>query len=151
MTFWNEQLVREGSSLDTLTPKERSTRMGLVRGKNTKPELFIRRLVHSLGYRYRLHRRDLPGSPDLVFSSRKKVIFVHGCFWHRHPDPNCKLTRTPKSKIEFWVKKFEANQRRDAKNYKQLLAMGWSVLIVWECQTTNPTLEERIRQFLEEE
>jgi DNA mismatch endonuclease, patch repair protein len=87
---------------DTLTLRERSERMALVRGKNTGPEMAVRKLVHRLGYRYRLHIRTLPGKPDLVFAGRRKVIFVHGCFWHRHPDKTCKLARMPKSRLEFW-------------------------------------------------
>ena len=87
---------------DTLSPKERSERMSRIRGKDTKPELTVRRLVHGMGFRYRLHGKRLPGKPDMVFSARRKVIFVHGCFWHRHPDPGCPLARLPKSKLDFW-------------------------------------------------
>ena len=97
--------------MDTLTSAERSERMGRVRSKDTKPEMLVRSLVHKMGYRYRLHARDLPGKPDMVFSRRGKIIFVHGCFWHRHG--TCKNTRWPKSKLEFWKPKLEANSRRD--------------------------------------
>jgi len=100
--------------MDTLTPAERSTRMALVRAKDTKPELLVRRLVHGMGYRYRLHRRDLPGKPDLVFPSRGKVIFVHGCFWHRHA--RCALARLPKSRGDFWLPKLTANAQCDSRN-----------------------------------
>lgn len=135
--------------MDTLTPKERSKRMSLVRGRDTKPEMRVRRLVHSLGYRYRLHRRDLPGSPDLVFGPRRKVIFVHGCFWHRHPAPSCKLARLPKSRQEFWLPKLEGNRARDERINAALTAMGWTVLEIWECETADTeSLAERIRGFL---
>ena len=99
--------------MDTLSPGDRSARMGLIKGKNTGPELIVRRLVHGMGYRYRLHRRDLPGCPDLCFGPAKKVIFVHGCFWHRHNEKSCNLTRLPKSRVDFWLQKLEANRTRD--------------------------------------
>jgi DNA mismatch endonuclease (patch repair protein) len=134
--------------MDTLTPQQRSERMSRVRGRDTKPELVVRRLVHSMGYRYRLHRRDLPGRPDLVFPSRLKVIFVHGCFWHRHP--GCRLARLPKSRTDFWVAKLEGNRQRDIANQERLKADGWGVLVVWECTVCKPLdLREQIRNFLE--
>jgi DNA mismatch endonuclease (patch repair protein) len=133
--------------MDTLTPEERSERMGRVRGKDTKPEMAVRRLVHGMGYRYRLHRRDLPGSPDLVFISRRRVIFVHGCFWHRHPA--CRLARIPKTRQEFWVPKLEGNRRRDLQNQGILETLGWNYLVVWECQLRDTAqLQETIRGFL---
>lgn len=135
--------------MDTLTQTERSKRMSLVRGRDTKPEMRVRCLVHSLGYRYRLHRRDLPGSPDLVFGPRRKVIFVHGCFWHRHPDPSCKLARLPKSRQEFWLPKLEGNRARDERINAALTAMGWTVLEIWECETADTeSLAEKIKGFL---
>jgi len=135
--------------MDTLTPAQRSERMSRVRSKDTKPELTVRRLVHSLGYRYRLHGRKLPGNPDLVFASRRKVIFVHGCFWHRHP--RCRNTRLPKSRLDFWRPKLESNRKRDLKNQRKLRRLGWRYLVVWECQTKNmERLSERIIDFLEE-
>jgi len=136
--------------IDTLTSTERSKRMGLVRSKDTKPELMVRRLTHRLGYRYRLHEKKLPGCPDLVFKGRKKVIFVHGCFWHRHK--SCKLARWPKTRLEFWVPKLENNKKRDAKNQKLLQKMGWSMLIVWECEINQcqDILERKILNFLGE-
>lgn len=135
--------------MDTLTPEQRSKRMSRVRGRDTKPELLVRRLVHGMGYRYRLHRRDLPGSPDLVFPSRTKVIFVHGCFWHRHLDPNCKLVRLPKSKLDFWGPKLETNREQDERNIVLLAELDWDVLMIWECQTKNrEELQARIREFL---
>ena len=133
--------------MDTLTPKERSARMSRIRARDTKPELLVRGLTHRMGYRYRLHRRDLPGSPDLVFSALRKVIFVHGCFWHRHP--NCKLARLPKSRQSFWVPKLTANRARDLVNQARLSDSGWDSLVVWECETRDQeTLADRIRTFL---
>lgn len=134
--------------MDTLTPAERSARMALVRAKDTKPELLVRRLVHGMGYRYRLHRRDLPGTPDLVFPGRSKVIFVHGCFWHRHA--GCALARLPKSRGDFWLPKLTANAERDARNMRALRQLGWSVLTIWECQLGDTAkLVSRIRRFLD--
>lgn len=138
-----------GRNVDTLTPAERSERMGRVRAKDTKPEMRVRRLVHGMGYRYRLHLRGLPGSPDLVFSRRRKAIFVHGCFWHRHPDPDCKLARMPKSKQDYWVPKLEGNRRRDLDNVETLRRDGWQVMIIWECELKDlKALESRLRDFL---
>lgn len=135
---------------DTLTPQERSERMGRVRNKDTKPELVVRRLIHSMGFRYRLHSRTLPGNPDIVFRSKSKAIFVHGCFWHRHDDSRCSLARWPKSKLDFWVPKLEGNAARDIANQQKLHSLGWKVLVIWECQLRNrETLALRIRQFME--
>jgi len=135
---------------DTLTPQQRSERMSRVRSKDTKPEWRIRSLLHRAGYRYRLHAKGLPGKPDLVFASRKKVVFVHGCFWHRH---HCKLgNRMPKSRIEFWRLKLDANKKRDSRNRKQLEREGWSIMVVWECQLQKLSDEEllsRLRAFLD--
>ena len=136
--------------MDTLTPKERSERMRRVRGKNTAPEMIVRRLVHGLGYRFRLHDRRLPGRPDLVFAGRRKVIFVHGCFWHRHR--RCRLATTPKTNVEFWTTKFQENVSRDSTIRRQLRAAGWNSLVIWQCELHNPeVLVERIRTFLEDE
>lgn len=136
--------------MDTLTPEQRSERMGRVRNKDTSPEWKVRRLLHRMGYRYRLHARDLPGRPDLVFRKRRKVIFVHGCFWHQHPDPACSLARQPKSRQEFWSAKFEANVARDARATRALTEDGWQVFVVWECQLRGLAgLESRLRGFLE--
>lgn len=133
--------------VDTLSLQERSKRMSLVKSKDTKPEIKVRRLVHSLGYRYRLHKAGIPGKPDLVFSSRKKVIFVHGCFWHRHG--NCKLARMPKSRLDFWQPKLEANLARDLENQKKLSNLGWRFMIVWECELGDEmTLRKKITSFL---
>lgn len=134
---------------DTLTPKQRSDRMSLVRGKNTKPEMRVRRLVHAMGFRYRLHRRDLPGTPDLVFVGRRKLLYVHGCYWHRHTDPACKLARLPKSRLEFWLPKLDSNAARDRQNQKRVREMGWGYLIIWECQLGNEAfLRCQIEEFL---
>ncbi len=133
------------------TDPARSAQMALVKGKNTRPELRVRRLAHALGYRFRLHRRDLPGTPDLVFPGRRAVIFVHGCFWHRHPAPGCWRARLPKSRPEFWVPKLEANVARDAEQIAALEALGWRVLVIWECETTPSRLTElgaRLAGFL---
>jgi DNA mismatch endonuclease (patch repair protein) len=135
--------------VDTLTRKERSEQMSLVRAKDTKLELQVRRLIYSLGYRYRLHVKDLPGKPDIVLRSRRKVIFIHGCFWHRHK--NCTLARMPKSRLFFWKPKLEGNKARDKKNQKKLNAMGWSYLVIWECQLSKlTTLRTKIIKFLDE-
>jgi len=125
---------------DTLTPPQRSERMSRIRGKDTRPEMVVRRLVHAMGYRYRLHRRDLPGTPDIVFGPLRKVVFVHGCFWHRHTDSACRLARLPKSRLEFWQGKLEENRRRDEANEAKLRAMGWDVLVIWECCIREKTL-----------
>lgn len=133
--------------MDTLTTQERSERMARVRGKDTRPELIVRKLIHGMGYRYRLYGQDLPGKPDLVFPSRRKVVFVHGCFWHRHS--NCALARMPKSRQEFWFPKLEANRKRDARVQAALRKAGWGLLIVWECQLRDtPRLRHRIERFL---
>jgi DNA mismatch endonuclease, patch repair protein len=121
--------------------------MSRVSGKNTKPEMTVRRLVYSMGYRYRLHFPGLPGKPDLAFIGRHKVIFVHGCFWHRHE--GCRLARLPKSRLEFWIPKLDSNRRRDERNYSELLKTGWDVLTIWECETNNvTTLRDKIIDFL---
>jgi DNA mismatch endonuclease, patch repair protein len=133
---------------DPLSPEERSQRMSLVRMKDTKPELAVRHMVSSLGYRYRLHSRILPGTPDLVFPGRRKVIFVHGCFWHRHT--GCVLARLPKSRPEFWVPKLEGNKQRDQRNKRALAKEGWKVLTIWECQVKDTArLQSTIRRFLD--
>jgi len=122
--------------------------MARVRGKNTRPELIVRKLVFAAGYRYRLHVRNLPGSPDLVFPARKKVIFVHGCFWHRHD--NCKLARLPKSRIEFWTEKLNGNKVRDYRTFEALAQAGWKIHVVWECELADrQMLEEKLRTFLD--
>jgi len=125
-----------------------SRRMSRVTKKNTKPELVVRRLAHRLGYRFRLHRRDLPGTPDLVFPSRRKVIFVHGCFWHRH---GCRLSgRVPQIRVDYWRPKLDRNVQRDHEAQAALADQGWHVLTVWECEVRdNVALAHRLRAFLD--
>ena len=127
--------------MDTLSVTERSERMALIRSRDTKPEMIVRKAAWRLGYRYRLHVKQLPGCPDLVFRSAKAVIFVHGCFWHRHR--RCPLARLPKSKLEFWVPKLELNCIRDRKNIRSVRRAGWRVCVIWECETKLPSLIER--------
>ncbi|WP_284506433.1 DNA mismatch endonuclease Vsr [Caballeronia sp. GAWG1-5s-s] len=135
--------------MDSLSPTERSERMGRIRATDSKPELIVRKLVFSMDFRYRLHGRKLPGRPDLVFPGRKKVIFVHGCFWHRHTE--CALARLPKSRLDFWGPKLEGNRLRDQRVLHELDAMGWRSLVVWECELKDKgALSTRIREFLEE-
>lgn len=124
--------------------------MSRVRGKNTKPEMVVRRLLHRMGYRYRLHGRDLPGNPDIVFRSRKKVIFVHGCYWHRHS--GCKLARLPKSRLDFWLPKLEGNRQRDLHNQEVLKRIGWQYMVAWECELRNcDELIKRMEKFLSDD
>lgn len=138
--------------MDNLSPAERSAHMARVRAKGSRPEMAVRRLVHALGYRFRLHRRDLPGTPDLVLARHRKVIFVHGCFWHRHSDPECKLARLPKSNVEFWTDKLERNRMRDLKQQERLAALGWQNLVVWECELRQTEqVVNKVRAFLEGE
>ena len=121
--------------------------MALVRSKGMKPEMKVRRLLHGLGYRYRLHRADLPGRPDLVFPSRRKVVFVNGCFWHRHDD--CARVRIPATNRDYWLAKLERNHARDAKNTALLAEQGWEALTVWECQLHDvECLTDRLVTFL---
>lgn len=132
---------------DTMSGVERSRRMSLIRSKNTKPEMVVRRAAHAMGYRYRLHDRRIPGAPDLVFSGRRKVIFVHGCFWHGHA---CKLGRMPKSRVEFWSNKITANRERDARTLDRVVAAGWQSLVIWECQLADKDwLETALEGFLD--
>ncbi|QSR17426.1 very short patch repair endonuclease [Novosphingobium sp. KA1] len=134
---------------DIVDAETRSRMMSGIRGKNTKPEMTVRRALHAMGYRYRLHARELPGKPDIVFRRRRLAIFVHGCFWHRHTDPSCNLARMPKSRIEFWEPKLEGNRARDEANVAALKAMGWKVLIVWECQIKNlEPLKNLLQHFI---
>jgi len=134
---------------DKLSPERRSQNMAAIRSGGMKPEMIVRRLAHGMGYRYRLHRKDLPGKPDLVFGPRRKVIFVHGCFWHQHADPDCKIARRPKSNAAYWELKLQRNVQRDADNLAALQALGWGVLTIWECETKDTdALATRIRAFL---
>lgn len=135
---------------DVFTAQKRTTIMRAIRGTDTKPECLVRRLVHGLGYRFRLHVRQLPGNPDLVFPARRKIVFVHGCFWHRH---QCRRGQsTPKTRTVFWQEKLESNKRRDDKNRRKLYRLGWSAIAVWECQTApkkREALMTRLVRFLE--
>lgn len=134
--------------MDTLSPAQRSERMSLVKSRDTKPELRVRRIAHRLGYRFRLHRADLPGRPDLAFPGRRKVVFVHGCFWHRHDCPAGR--RLPKSRLEFWRSKLEANVVRDEMVGARLAADGWRRLVIWECETrAAAVVEARLQEFLD--
>jgi DNA mismatch endonuclease (patch repair protein) len=128
---------------------ERSEIMRRVRSTDTTPELIVRKLAHSLGFRYRLHKKELPGKPDLVFSGKRKVIFVHGCFWHGH---KCKRgNRLPKKNREYWTKKINSNMRRDKCHTEELIKAGWSVLAIWECETKDQdSLRHKIVEFLSE-
>lgn len=117
--------------MDRISPEKRSWNMSRIRSRNTRPELQLRKALHKMGFRYRLHEKKLPGSPDLVFPKYRAVIFVHGCFWHRH---GCKQTTTPSTRKEFWLGKFKANVERDKRNVKKLRISGWRVLIIWECE-----------------
>lgn len=134
--------------MDSLSPDERSEIMARIRSKNSRPELTVRKLVFALGYRYRLHAKDLPGQPDLVFRPRSKVIFVHGCFWHSHA--RCSIAHIPKSRRDFWVPKLEGNKVRDRRNMRALTRHGWKVLTIWECQLRDTgRLEVMIKRFLD--
>ena len=125
---------------------DRSKMMAAVRSKDTQPEMLVRRLVHGMGYRYRLHRSNLPGKPDLVLPSRRKIIFVHGCFWHQH---TCRGAHLPKSNTSYWGPKLERNRARDKKHLKALRSMGWKCLVVWECELKNlERVRLRISRFL---
>lgn len=125
----------------------RSEMMAAIRSKNTEPEMLVRRLVHGMGYRYRLHRPDLPGKPDLVFPSKRKIIFVHGCFWHQH---GCILSHLPKSNASYWVPKLERNRSRDVHNRRKLRKQGWRILVIWECRLRDrDRLKRRLSAFLE--
>lgn len=136
-------------SLTTEVDANRSAQMALVRGKNTKPEIAVRRLIHSLGYRFRLHRKDLPGKPDIVLPRYLKAIEVRGCFWHQHPDPSCWRSRLPKSRSEFWVPKLKSNVIRDQATEVALRNLGWELLVVWECETAPRRREELVQRLLD--
>ncbi len=136
-------------TMDFLSASERSRLMSRVKGKDTKPELLVRRLVRQLGFRFRVYNPSLPAHPDLVFPSKRKVIFVHGCFWHRHP--HCPKATTPKSRVAFWRKKFQANKSRDRRKLSALRNLGWEALVIWECETrSQDRLRSRIRKYLGE-
>ena len=132
---------------DRLSTERRSKLMKAVKSKDTGPEKRVRSVLHRLGYRFRLHRKDLPGSPDIVFPGRRQAIFVHGCFWHAH---GCKIGQAPKSKLDYWGPKLDANRARDARKLGELQAAGWAVLVLWQCELGDePALEARLRTFLD--
>lgn len=133
--------------MDNLTAERRSANMRRIRSEDTNPELALRRLIYRLGYRFRLHRKDLPGRPDVVFPGRRKVIFVHGCFWHQHP--GCREGRIPSSRVDYWEPKLNRNQIRDAANQSLLEEQGWGVLVVWECALKDTiTVKRTVKRFL---
>ena len=137
--------------MDRVSPETRSRTMRAIRSKDMKPELAVRRLVHGMGYRYRLHRHGLPGRPDMVFAGRRKVIFFHGCFWHQHSDPGCKIAHRPKSNLDYWLPKLDGNVVRDADNQIRLRELGWDSLVIWECEVrAGEGVAERIRDFLDD-
>ena len=126
--------------------EQRSRNMSAIKSKNTKPEIKVRKILHSMGYRFRLHSKDLPGSPDIVLPKYKTVIFVHGCFWHRHE--NCKYASTPKTRQEFWNKKFKVNVERDLQIQERIKDINWRSVVIWECETKNiDNLKERINDI----
>ena len=118
---------------DIFDPEKRSEIMSRIRGRDTRPEMIVRRIAHGLGFRFRLHRKDLPGRPDIVFPRHQAVIVVHGCFWHRHP--GCKRASSPKTRVRYWQNKFEDNVVRDKRNETALRDLGWKVMVIWECET----------------
>lgn len=122
--------------MDRISKEHRSWNMSRIKGRDTKPELIVRSMLHRMGYRFRLHVKTLPGKPDIVLPKYKTVIFVHGCFWHRHP--RCRFAYNPKSRLAFWTRKFQANKSRDKDVLRRLRKDGWRVVIVWECQLTRP-------------
>ncbi len=136
--------------MDTISPERRSENMRRIRGKDTRPELVVRRALFAMGYRYRLHSAKLPGKPDLVFPSQRKVIFVHGCFWHNHSHVRCKIARFPKSNSNYWAEKLMRNVQRDTERRAELRKIGWKALVIWECQTRSIERQlARICCFLE--
>ncbi len=133
--------------VDTVSPARRSEIMSRIRGKGTKPELLVRSVAHRLGFRFRLHQKKLPGSPDLVFPGRKTALFVHGCFWHRHQ--GCRHCYVPKSNILFWREKFKKNVLRDQRARTGLEEMGWRVSVIWECETADSNrLRKKLKRLL---
>ena len=137
--------------MDNISKEERSRVMGLVKQKNTRPEMAVRSFLHKHGFRFRLHDKSLSGKPDIVLPKCRAVVFVHGCFWHGHKATTCKLARMPKSRVRFWKTKILSNARRDRANAQKLKAVGWNVLVVWECEIDSvvhmSTLLEQLRQL----
>lgn len=134
---------------DSLSKAQRSQHMARIRGRDTRPEIAMRRLLHFLGYRYRLQFKGLPGRPDIAFPARKKVIFVHGCFWHSHE--NCEVAHIPHTRSEYWAAKFARNKARDQRQQQQVIELGWEILVVWECELSphfHSELQEKVTAFL---
>ncbi|HAT9402016.1 TPA: DNA mismatch endonuclease Vsr [Legionella pneumophila subsp. pneumophila] len=131
-------------ALDIISKEKRSHIMSLIKSKNTKPELIVRSFLHHHGLRFRLHKRDLPGQPDLVFRKFNTVIFVHGCFWHGHDEPNCKSSHIPKSNTQFWSNKIQKNQDRDKSNIEKLKNLGWRIITIWECEIKKPQILDKL-------
>ncbi len=136
---------------DSVSPERRSENMRRIRNKDMKPEMLVRQFVHAMGYRFRLHRRDLPGSPDLVLPRHRKIILVHGCFWHGHGDSNCADgRRLPKTNLDYWIPKLTKNKERDQANIARLHDLGWETMIVWECEIRRlEDVRARLRSFIE--
>ena len=133
--------------MDRISKEHRSWNMSRIKGKDTKPEIRVRKMMHRMGYRFRIHRKDLPGRPDIVLPKYKTVIFVHGCYWHRHK--RCKLAYTPKSRVEFWTEKFDSNVKRDREHKAELVKLGWNVGVIWECETQDQAvLSGRIKEIM---
>lgn len=122
--------------MGTITPEVRSQMMAAVKGKNTKPEIIVRKMLHAMGFRFRLHRKELPGRPDIVLPKYRTVVLVNGCFWHQHP--GCQMSRRPKSRPDYWEPKLDGNIQRDKKNRTELVKLGWRVITIWECELENP-------------
>lgn len=134
---------------DTISKERRSRNMAAIRSKGMKPERLVRSLAHQLGYRFRLHAKDLPGKPDLVFRSKRKAVFVHGCFWHQHDKAACPDARLPKSNTQYWMPKLQRNVVRDAQARAALQADGWKVLVIWDCETSSlSNVRQRLLRFL---
>lgn len=132
---------------DNLSPEERRKHMQKIRSKDTQPELFVRRILHALGYRYRTHVAEIPGSPDIVFTKRRKIIYIHGCFWHAHA--SCKLSHIPKTRSDYWRKKLAKNAERDSRNIEAATKLGWECLILWECELSDrDEVQKRLIEFL---
>lgn len=131
--------------VDTISRKRRSQNMARIGGRNTGPELVVRRIAHRMGFRFRLYRKDLPGTPDLVFPRHRLAVFIHGCFWHRHD--GCRFVYSPKTRVKFWTEKFKQNVARDCRNQHALRDLGWRVAVIWECETHNKrVVEDRLRE-----
>lgn len=133
--------------MDKHTPEQRHRNMSAIKGKNTKPEILVRKMLHSMGFRFRLHSKELPGKPDIVLPKYKTAIFVHGCFWHRHPD--CKYSTSPSTNVEFWVRKFAENTLRDEKKINELISLGWKVHVIWTCEIKDtPDFRHKLKLLL---